>query len=1275
MNVFKDYIGRYPLSKTLRFELKPQGKTREWIDKRGLIEDDEQRAKDYLEVKKIMDSYHKDFIDEVLGSKIANFDWNSLADLLAKYREESDPAEKAVLRDGIVKAQDALRKQIVECFTKSEDFKKRYSMLFKEDMLKKILPEYIKGQDDYDKKMACIESFKGFASYFTGFYNVRKNLYSDEEKSQTIAYRLVNENFYKFIEACRLYKLACEVCPEAVAKAQANLGENLDEVFTVNAYNTCLSQTGITHFNMILGGWAEEDGTKVQGLNECLNEAYQHGASSKRININPLYKQILSDRESRSFYIDHFKDDRQMADTILEFASMIRESVNEETGEIINALTKAVALVASIKKYSMDHIYVRKQAYTKLSRELFNGKWSVINTCIAQARDNKVGPCAGMNKKAANAWAKDYISLADLEAIFECAGQSYDFSILEVQAKSYLHKIDLAQDGLAKALEGATRTSILQQDQKALATVKGYLDAVQDMYHFVKLFACSAELDRDEEFYIDLDECLRILGSIVPLYNKTRNRMTKKAYSETKIKLNFGSAKLANGWDKNKESTNLTLIFRRKGKYYLGIIAAASRPKMSVFEHNPEAEDYYEKMENKLLPNPHMMLPKVAFSKSGLEEYQPSEEILEGYKLKKHSKNSDTFDLAFCHQLIDFFKGICLTREDWKVFDFKFSDTETYEDISQFYREVTECGYKVNFVHVAKEDIDSLVDNGNLYLFQIYNRDYAKKAHGKKNLHTLYWESLFSPENLEDTDFKLSGEAELFFRPASIKKPYAHEVGEKMVDRWITMPNGIKMPLPEEVHSEIFRYANGRLKGALSEQAQGYLKTGLVKIKEVKHRIVKNRRFTEDKFFFHVPIVLNYKSNGQSILNYSVCEFLHEHPGMNVIGIDRGERCLLYATVINSKGEILKQVNLNIIDGYDYHAKLQLRSEVRQDQRRSWRSIDDIKNLKHGYVSQAVKKVTDLMIEYNAVVVLEDLNSNFKRNRSCVDKQTYQQFEKALIDKLNYLVVTKDPAKANEPGGAMQGYQLANAFASFEKLGKQSGFLFYASPWHTATIDPTTGFVNLFPFSMLSYSNEKKAKDFFGKFDRIAFNPSKAYFEFEFTYSNFKLKDVKDFKDSWCVCSNEGKRVIHTRKNQRPYTEIVDVNKNLKELFRDAGIAYQDGHDLMEEIQSLTAGEMKALLSSFRSLMYLRNTTKEEDYILSPVKSDAGTFFKTNGNESGDAPANADAVSAYCIALKGLQMITQDIVYDEKKDFYKLDYPKNPNSCWLKWMQDREYMC
>lgn len=1273
MNIFSDFIGKYPLSKTLRFELKPQGKTQEWIDKRGIIEDDETRAQNYLEVKQMMDAYHKDFIDEVLSSEDASFDWQNLADLLEEYRQESDPGKRSQIRGKITKEQERLRKQIVACFKKSSTAKKRFGMLFNKSMIERILPEYIAGQDDYDHKLACLQSFKGFTSYFTGFYTVRQNLYSDEEKSQTIAYRLVNENFIKFMDACRQYKLACEVYPQAVKKAEQNLGEVLSEAFTPEAYNKCLSQTGISHFNDLLGGWVEEDGTKVQGLNECLNEAYQQqNHATRRINISPLYKQILSDRESRSFYIDSFKDDRQMADAILDYAGNIRESVNEETGEVINALTKVVAIMSDFKnKCNWEHIYIMKQSYSKLSRELFAGKWSAIDESINKARKDCAGPCEGMTKKAATSWAKDYISLADLSLAFTYNGKVADWAALEAKAKDYLRKIDKSQDGLARVLEGATRASILQQDEKALAVVKGYLDAVQDMYHFVKLFSCSQELDRDPDFYLELDECLRILESIVPLYNKTRNRMTKKVYNESKIKLNFMTPNLGGGWDKNKESANMTLIFRRNGKYYLGILAVGAKPSAKAFEDNPEAEDYYEKMEYKLLPNPHMTLPKVAFSASGLREFQPSDEVLEGYQEKKHIKSNDNFDLAYCHKLIDFFKGVCLTKPEWSMYDFSFSDTETYQDISQFYREVSDAGYKVSFVHVATEDIEKMIEDGSLYFFQIYNRDYAKKAHGKKNLHTLYFEGLFSSENLEDVRLKLSGGAELFYRPASIVKPYAHEVGEKMVDRWFTMPNGTKMPLPEEVHSELFRYANGKLKGALSEQAQGYLDTGLVKIKEVKHRIVKNRRFTEDKFFLHVPIAFNYKSTGMNFLNSEVCEFLQNNPDVNVIGVDRGERCLLYATVINQHGEILKQINLNIIDGYDYHAKLQQRSEKRQDQRRSWRSIDEIKNLKNGYISKAVKQITDLMMEYNAIVVLEDLNSNFKRSRSCIDKQTYQKFEKMLIEKLNYLVTTKDPAKTDTPGGALQGYQLTNAFDSFETLGKQSGFLFYASPWHTASIDPATGFVNLFPYSMLGYSNEDNAKAFFSKFDRISFDAKKAYFEFEFSYSNFDLGKNKDFRDHWCVCSNEGDRVIHTYKNQRPQIEIVNVNKNLKELFQNADVDYRDGHDLKEEIGSMSAAQMKALLSAFRSLVTLRNTTKEEDYILSPVQNGEGVFFKT-GAKQDTLLTSADAVSAYCIALKGLQMAKQDITITDKGT-YKLQYPKTPNLRWLEWMQEQEY--
>jgi CRISPR-associated protein Cpf1 len=40
---------------------------------------------------------------------------------------------------------------------------------------------------------------------------------------------------------------------------------------------------------------------------------------------------------------------------------------------------------------------------------------------------------------------------------------------------------------------------------------------------------------------------------------------------------------------------------------------------------------------------------------------------------------------------------------------------------------------------------------------------------------------------------------------------------------------------------------------------------------------------------------------------------------------------------------------------------------------------------KEGYLSQVIHKITQLMIKYNAIVVLEDLNPGFMRGRQKVD--------------------------------------------------------------------------------------------------------------------------------------------------------------------------------------------------------------------------------------------------------------------------------------------------
>ena len=45
---FSQFIGLYPVSKTLRFELKPIGKTLENVQNKGIIEQDEAKSLKYV---------------------------------------------------------------------------------------------------------------------------------------------------------------------------------------------------------------------------------------------------------------------------------------------------------------------------------------------------------------------------------------------------------------------------------------------------------------------------------------------------------------------------------------------------------------------------------------------------------------------------------------------------------------------------------------------------------------------------------------------------------------------------------------------------------------------------------------------------------------------------------------------------------------------------------------------------------------------------------------------------------------------------------------------------------------------------------------------------------------------------------------------------------------------------------------------------------------------------------------------------------------------------
>ena len=158
------------------------------------------------------------------------------------------------------------------------------------------------------------------------------------------------------------------------------------------------------------------------------------------------------------------------------------------------------------------------------------------------------------------------------------------------------------------------------------------------------------------------------------------------------------------------------------------------------------------------------------------------------------------------HKLIDFYKN-CLTKyEGWRCYNFNHLKVTTHykENIGEFFNDVAEDGYQITFQEISEDYINEKNQKGELYLFQIKNKDWNKGAKGMKNLHTLYFESLFSEENIsQNFPMKLNGQAEIFYRPKT-------EVNKL----------------------DIKKDKNGKA-------------------------IVDHKRYSENKIFFHVPLTIN----------------------------------------------------------------------------------------------------------------------------------------------------------------------------------------------------------------------------------------------------------------------------------------------------------------------------------------------------------------------------------------------------------------------------------
>lgn len=160
--MINSFINMYPISKTIRFALLPVGKTEENFSNMLLLQEDEKRAGEYQKVKKIIDRFHRYYIESVLNSLVVD----GVKDYAKLYYQNGKDDKQLALME---RSEALMRKAIAKALTSTPVYKS----LFSKELISDLLPGFLSEKEELES----VAMFKGFFTYFTGFNDNRKNMY------------------------------------------------------------------------------------------------------------------------------------------------------------------------------------------------------------------------------------------------------------------------------------------------------------------------------------------------------------------------------------------------------------------------------------------------------------------------------------------------------------------------------------------------------------------------------------------------------------------------------------------------------------------------------------------------------------------------------------------------------------------------------------------------------------------------------------------------------------------------------------------------------------------------------------------------------------------------------------------------------------------------------------------------------------------------------------------------------------------------------------------
>ena len=873
------FTKRNKVVKSITFELKPVGKTRETLREKGVLESDT-RLKEYAsEAKVVGDAFYRDFL-EAFGNAQATSDkhnWRELKELFdnRKLSGEAYNTAKEHMMESLAKDATGALQQYIDAYFMYIEEGKGTCKAASAEFVDKILRTYAERETDkgFDsaRMVEIFEALKGTASimfkkHFVGWERIVSGI-----GAGSVAFRLM-ENFEIFCANANIYAELKTAFPEETAKFE--LENDAAKMFMESdSFGSYLSQSDINAYNEAISGRYSADGKLIcRGINAVINELRQRNDNVKLRYLTKMKKQILS-VDTALFKIESIQ-------TNVELCEMLANAMDIEQRNS-DALK---ALFDNSDAYDVEQVYVCGGRLSQLSHELFKD-WSVLETAIlGRARQDALdvkSKATGkltvkLTQKEENAIksgiVKDDYALALIDAIIADNGGAQNvFFWAKTRLADILSEIHRSRAILA---DDAVWNTDKKPSDISIVNIRTYLEAANELNRFLKIFMTrNLELNKDYEFYGPAEKAVDELDKLNKIYNMCRNYLTKKIDDKAdRTQLCFGKASHFDQKWQNKDRKNNTFgnvdaaLLEKDGNFYY-IVPSAGEGKRSItltISNTPyEGENYSYLTTTKALKLS-MAVPKSTFKapiaianyEAGVEE--PFEVPVGNGTMVVSKAMFDAYNAAAYRdskeelvKLIDFYKEFLLLHPSYVGYDFSFlRPSEEYKNLGEFCTEVDAVTYKVERRYFDATLVDKAVEIGEMYLFLITNMDMYKEEDRCKDVTSLYFRKVMESMDAECPRILINNAPAIYHRPALIEARDVHPVGSILLNKRTKDGKYI----PDDVYMNIYRYLN-KQESNLSAEAKKYIDDVVYKTSDRPH--IKDAHYSREMF----TITLSYTIN------------------------------------------------------------------------------------------------------------------------------------------------------------------------------------------------------------------------------------------------------------------------------------------------------------------------------------------------------------------------------------------------------------------------------